>query len=74
MKTQRTEEERQYSLYLKAKKKTGDKDIKEQKIAFIILLQQENRRKELEAAWETSLNEMQEKWKTKERMIEKRKQ
>ncbi|CAF4037414.1 unnamed protein product, partial [Adineta steineri] len=93
---------------LKAKK-AGDEDLKGQEIAFIKLLQQENRRqtlkeryqkeeqfkqyledervrkhdehkqrelaaenrrKELEILRQTRLNQMQEKWKTKERMIE----
>ncbi|CAF2625926.1 unnamed protein product [Rotaria sp. Silwood2] len=108
MKMQRAEEKRQYLLFIKAKK-AGDEDLKGQEIAFIKLLQQENRRqtlkeryqkeeqfklfleeervkkhdehkqrelaaenrrKELEAIRQTRLNEMQEKWKTKERMIE----
>ncbi|CAF0923481.1 unnamed protein product [Rotaria sp. Silwood1] len=108
MKMHRAEEKRQYLLFLKAKK-AGDEDLKGQEIAFIKLLQQENRRqtlkeryqkeeqfkqfleeervkkhdehkqrelaaenrrKELEAIRQTRLNEMQEKWKTKERMIE----
>lgn len=108
MKMHRAEEKRQYLLLLRAKK-AGDEDLKGQEIAFIKLLQQENRRqtlkeryqkeeqfkqfleeervkkhdehkqrelaaenrrKELEAIRQTRLNEMQEKWKTKERMIE----
>ncbi|UJR37944.1 hypothetical protein I4U23_030629 [Adineta vaga] len=108
MKMHRAEEKRQYLLLLRAKK-AGDEDLKGQEIAFIKLLQHENRRqtlkeryqkeeqfkqyleeervkkhdehkqrelaaenrrKELEALRQTRLNEMQEKWKTKERMIE----
>ncbi|CAF3402161.1 unnamed protein product [Rotaria socialis] len=108
MKLHRAEEKRQYLLFLKAKK-AGDEDLKGQEIAFINLLQHqnrrqtlkeryqkeeqfkqyleeervkkhdehkqrelaaENRRKELEAIRQIRLNEMQEKWKTKERMIE----
>ncbi|CAF4050504.1 unnamed protein product [Rotaria sordida] len=108
MKMQRAEEKRQYLLFLKAKK-AGDEDLKGQEIAFIKLLQHENRqqtlkeryqkeeqlkqfledervkkhdehkqrelaaenrRKELEAMRQIRLNKMQEKWKTKERMIE----
>ena len=66
MKMHRAEEKRQYLLLLKAKK-AGDEDLKGQEIAFIKLLQQENRRQTLKERYQK-----EEKYKQRELVAENR--
>ncbi|CAF3968819.1 unnamed protein product [Rotaria sp. Silwood2] len=61
---ERYQKEEQYKQYLEEERVRKHDEHKQKELAA------ENRRKELEAIRQTRLNEMQEKWKTKERMIE----
>lgn len=61
---ERYQKEEQYKQYLEDERVKKHDEHKQRELAA------ENRRKELEAIRQTRLNEMQEKWKTKERMIE----
>jgi hypothetical protein len=61
---ERYQKEEQFKQYLDEERVKKHDEHKQRELAA------ENRRKELEAIRQTRLNEMQEKWKTKERMIE----
>ena len=61
---ERYQKEEQFKQYLEDERVKKHDEHKQREVAA------ENRRKELEAIRQTRLNEMQEKWKTKERMIE----
>ncbi len=61
---ERYQKEEQFKQYLEDERVKKHDEHKQRELAA------ENRRKELEALRQTRLNEMQEKWKTKERMIE----
>jgi hypothetical protein len=61
---ERYQKEEQFKQYLEEERVKKHDEHKQRELAA------ENRRKELEAIRQTRLNEMQEKWKTKERMIE----
>ncbi|CAF1137260.1 unnamed protein product [Adineta steineri] len=61
---ERYQKEEQFKQYLEEERVKKHDEHKQKELAA------ENRRKQLEAIRQTRLNEMQEKWKTKERMIE----
>jgi len=61
---ERYQKEEQFKQYLEEERVKKHDEHKQRELAA------ENRRKELEAIRQTRLNEMQEKWKTKEKMIE----